>query len=137
MDETIGPAAGAHRGYQSPAADFVKHIDRVLHVYYAETMAEGGRLDWTHAADKVRRKHHIEPAWGDEAYADPAALIESPDHASTTGATDRLVGYSVTADTLITVIYLRDNLKVTTAFRANTSYTRRYYEREDDTDEQD
>jgi len=98
-------------------------------------MKNGRRLDWTHRREYIRTRSQrrssdtdIEPAWADEAFADPDAIVTSPDFASKSGQTDRLVGYSPTARMVVTVIYLRANLIGVNAWKANPSDTRRYWE---------
>ncbi len=71
---------------------------------------------------------HIEPAWADEAFADDDALVDSPDPASRSGKTDRLVGYSRTARMVIVVIHLRDELIGVNAWKANETQARGYWE---------
>lgn len=73
----------------------------------------------------------IDPAWADEAFADDGALVDSPDPASKSGQTDRLVGYSPSARMVIVVIYLREGLIGVNAWRANPTQARRYWEEED------
>jgi hypothetical protein len=87
-------------------------------------------LDWQYRAQYIRGKHGVRAAWANEAFADHAAVVESPDHASKSGETDRLVGYSPTAGMVITVIYLRDQLVGVNAWPANPTDIRRYYEEE-------
>ena len=62
------------------------------------------RLDRQYRAEYIasRSARHpsdtdIEPAWANEAFADDDALVDSPDPASKSGKSDRLVGYSRTA----------------------------------------
>jgi hypothetical protein len=62
------------------------------------------RVDWQYRGDYIRTRSarrpgdtDIEPEWADEAFADDDALIDSPDPASKSGKTDRLVGYSPSA----------------------------------------
>ncbi len=93
------------------------------------------RLDWRHRSEYIRSRSarrpgdiDIEPAWADEAFADADALVDSPDPASKSGKTDRLVGYSVTARMVVVVIYLRDELVGVNAWKANETQTRRYWE---------
>ena len=94
-----------------------------------------GRLDWQHRGEYIRTRSQrrpgdidIEPAWADEAFVDEDALVDSPDPASKSGATDRLVGYSPTARMVIVVIYLREELVGVNAWKANETQTRRYWE---------
>lgn len=97
-------------------------------------MTEPGRLDWQYRADYIRTRSerrpgdtNIEPVWADEAFADEDALVDSPDPASKSGETDRLVGYSRTARLVITVIYLRDGLIGVNAWKSRSAHTRRYW----------
>lgn len=98
-------------------------------------MAGAGRLDWQYRGHYVRTRSarrpgdtDIEPEWADEAFADDEALVDSPDPASKSGETDRLVGYSPTARMVIVVIYLRDRLIGVNAWKANPTQARRYWE---------
>lgn len=94
-----------------------------------------GRLDWQYRGEYIRTRSQrwlgdadIEPAWADEAFEDQDALIDSPDPASKSGKTDRLVGYSPAARMVIVVIYVRDELIGVNAWKANETQTRRYWE---------
>lgn len=94
-----------------------------------------GRLDWQYRGDYIRTRSQrrpgdidIEPAWADEAFVDADALVDSPDPASKSGATDRVVGYSPTARMVIVLIYLREELIGVNAWKANETHTRRYWE---------
>lgn len=96
---------------------------------------EGVRLDWQFRAEYIRTRTSrrpgdidIEPSWADEAFADADALVDSPDLASRSGETDRLVGYSPSARMVIVVIYLRDGLIGVNAWKANDTQSRRYWE---------
>ena len=67
-------------------------------------MVSESRLDWQYRAEYIASRSarrpgdtDIEPAWADEAFADDDALVDSPDPASKSGKSDRLVGYSRTA----------------------------------------
>jgi hypothetical protein len=98
-------------------------------------MAKAADLDWQYRGDYIRTRSRrrpgdadIEPAWADEAFADDAALVDSPDPASKSGQTDRLVGYCLSARMVIVVIYLRDGLIGVNAWKANPTQARRYWE---------
>lgn len=98
-------------------------------------MAPGDRLDWQYRSEYLRTRSarrpgdtDVEPTWADEAFRDDDALIDSPDPASKSGKTDRLVGYSPTARIVTVVIYLRDELIGVNAWKANENQTRRYWE---------
>lgn len=93
------------------------------------------RLDWQYRSEYIASRSarrpgdtDIEPAWADEAFADEDALVDSPDPASKSGKTDRLVGYSRKARMVIVVVYLRDELIGVNAWKANETQTRRYWE---------
>jgi hypothetical protein len=80
-------------------------------------VAQPSHLDWQHRGGYIRTRSKrrlgdtdIEPAWADEAFADTNAVVDSPDPASKSGLSDRLVGYSASAHMVIVVIYLRDGL---------------------------
>lgn len=94
-----------------------------------------GRLDWQFRGEYIGTRSQrrpgdvdIEPAWADEAFEDEDALVDSPDPASKSGKTGRLVGYSPTARMVIVVIYLRQELIGVNAWKANETQTRRYWE---------
>jgi hypothetical protein len=92
------------------------------------------RVDWQYRGDYIRTRSarrpgdtDIEPEWADEAFADDDALIDSPDPASKSGKTDRLVGYSPSAPMVIVVIYLREGLIGVNAWKANPTQGNRYW----------
>ncbi|MGH3320100.1 MAG: hypothetical protein ACRDN9_07950 [Streptosporangiaceae bacterium] len=99
-------------------------------------MGKCGRLDWRYRADYIRhrsRRHpgdtDIEPEWADEAFADPAAMNEHPDHASKSGRTDRVLGYSPTVRMVIAVIWMPETMIGVNAWKANDTEARQYWER--------
>lgn len=101
------------------------------------SVVDRDRLDWQYRHDYIRSRSHrhagdadIEPAWADEAFADPTALNEHPDHASKSGQTDRLLGYSPTANAVITVIWMPEHHIGVNAWMANHTETRQYWEGE-------
>lgn len=65
------------------------------------------RVDWSHRANYIRTRHHVEPLWATEAVNDPAAYWRDPDPASASGMSVRVIGYSGTADSVLTVILVR------------------------------
>lgn len=62
--------------------------------------------DWTHRAEYIVAKHQVFSAWADEAIADPDRVVINPDPASTSGRSVRIIGYSITAQAVLTVIVL-------------------------------
>jgi hypothetical protein len=92
------------------------------------------RVDWQYRGDYIRTRSarrpgdtDIEPEWADEAFADDDALIDSPDPASKSGKTDRLVGYSPSARMVIVVLHLREGLIGVNAWKANPTQSNRYW----------
>jgi hypothetical protein len=65
-----------------------------------------GRVDWSKRAGYIRDRHHVESAWADEAVSDPEACWLDPDLASISGLSARVIGYSGSADDVLTVILL-------------------------------
>lgn len=64
----------------------------------------GVRVDWSKRADYICARHAIELHWADEAINDGQAVWLRPDPASQSGQTVRVIGYSVSAGTFLTVI---------------------------------
>ncbi len=100
-------------------------------------MSGVGLLNWEYRTEYIRSRSSrrsgdkdIEPEWANEAFTDDDALIESPDPASKSGRTDRLIGYSKTARIVIVVIYLRDEMIGVNAWKANETQARRYWRRD-------
>lgn len=62
------------------------------------------RIDWTKRADYLRTRHGVEPAWASEAVDDEHAVWLTPDPASQTGHSLRVIGYSRGAHAVVTVI---------------------------------
>ncbi len=65
-----------------------------------------GRIDWSKRADYIRERHQVETARADEAVTDPDACWLVPGPASTSGMPVRVIGYSGSADAVLTVILL-------------------------------
>lgn len=63
-------------------------------------------IDWSRRAEYIRTRHGIEVAWADEAVRDAHAAWLTPDPASRSGHSIRVIGYSVSARTVLTVILL-------------------------------
>lgn len=63
-------------------------------------------IDWSKRGDYIWQRHGIRPAWADEAVHDGGAVRLRPDPASLSGDTVRLIGYSVVAQAILTVILL-------------------------------
>lgn len=62
------------------------------------------QVEWSKRAAYIRQRHAIEPAWANEAVNDDHAAWLTPDPASRSGYTVRVVGYSPSAAALLTVI---------------------------------
>ncbi len=67
-------------------------------------MAE--RIDWAKRASYVRSRHGLETTWANEAANDPGAAWLSPDPTSASGLSVRVIGYSPSANGILTVILL-------------------------------
>jgi uncharacterized DUF497 family protein len=65
------------------------------------------RADWSHRRDYIAT-HGVSPAEADEAIADPDRIVLDPDPASKSGRGVRIIGYSTTAQAVLTVIVLDD-----------------------------
>jgi len=62
------------------------------------------RVDWGKRADYVRSRHGVDPAWADDAVNDDHAVWLTPDPASRSGRSVRVIGYSRSAREVLTVI---------------------------------
>ena len=62
------------------------------------------RVDWSKRADYVRSRHGVDPAWADDAVNDDHAVWLTPDPASRSGRSVRVIGYSTGARDVLTVI---------------------------------
>ena len=71
------------------------------------------RLDWSKRAEYVRSRHGVEPAGGDEAVEDDHAVGLTPDPVSRGGRSVRVIGYSITAQEVLTVILVAADVDVT------------------------
>jgi hypothetical protein len=95
-------------------------------------------IDWEHRAHYIRTRSNrrqgevnIEPAWADEAVNDLEAAWLDPDPKSKSGKSARVIGYSPTADMIITVILLPKQSRGwwgVNAWRANSVDERIYRE---------
>ena len=61
-------------------------------------------MDWSKRAEYVRSRHGVESAWADEAVEDDHAVWLVPDPASRSGHSVRVIGYSMSAREVLTVI---------------------------------
>lgn len=67
------------------------------------------RVDWAQRGAYMQRKHGIAPAIADEALEDPNRVVVDPDYNSESGRSVRIIGFSVTAGDVITVIVLEND----------------------------
>jgi hypothetical protein len=68
------------------------------------------RVDWTRRAEYIRSRHGLEPAWADEAVADDHAVWLTPDPASRSGHSVRVIGYSRSAGAVLTVVLVEGDV---------------------------
>lgn len=66
------------------------------------------RVDWTYRGAYMRQQHGITPEVADDALNDPDRVVIDPDYNSTSGRGVRIIGFSVIAGQIITVIVLED-----------------------------
>lgn len=67
------------------------------------------RVDWSRRGEYMERKHGIKPEVADDALADANRVLIDPDYNSTSGQSVRIIGYSIIADDIITVIVLEND----------------------------
>lgn len=67
------------------------------------------RVDWTYGAAHMKANHGITPEVANQALGDPDRVVIDPDYNSTSGQSVRIIGFSVTADDIITVIVVVDD----------------------------
>ncbi len=85
------------------------------------------RADWSHRGDYIA-KHGVDPVEADEAIADPDRVVLKPDPASKSGRGVRIIGYSITAQAVLTVIVVdHEGTAIgVNAWQANPKDQRRY-----------
>lgn len=94
--------------------------------YYTLYVSQG--VDWSERGDYMQRRHGITPAEANETLSDPDRLVLDPDPASKSGRGTRTIGYSPTAESLITVILLTHDGTTygVNGWRSNSIDQRRY-----------
>lgn len=76
-------------------------------LHYDERVFE--RVDWSERGAYMERKHGIKQHVADDALGDANRVLIDPDYNSTSGRSIRIIGYSVIADDIITVIVLEND----------------------------
>ena len=66
-------------------------------------------VDWTHGAAHMQANHGNTPEVANEALGDPDRVLIDPDYNSTSGQSVRIIGFSTTADEVITVVVVVDD----------------------------
>lgn len=84
-------------------------------------------VDWLYRSNYIN-KHGVSSEEADEAISDPARVTLTPDPASISGRSVRVIGYSMTASAVLTVIVLEHEGTTigVNAWRANDLDRRRY-----------
>lgn len=102
------------------------------------------RVDWSKRGVYMYRKHQITPELANDALSDADRVLIDPDYNSTSGTSVRIIGYSVLADAVLTVIVVEhEGVEYgVNGWRANAKDRRIYNSkrnetREGETDEQD
>lgn len=95
-------------------------------------------LDWSERDTYMYIKHGVFTHWADEAYEDPARVIIHPDYASISGDSTRIIGFSRSADAILTVIVVDDNghLYGANGWKSNAKDQQFYHGKGGDDDEQ-
>lgn len=57
----------------------------------------------------MTQRHGITPEMANDALADPDRVVIDPDYNSTSGRSVRIIGFSVIAEQIVTVIVLEDD----------------------------
>lgn len=87
-------------------------------------------MDWTHGAEDMWSRHKITAAEADEAVGDVDALWFDPDPHSRSGLGVRVIGYSHSRRTLLTVVLVRredgEGFYGANGWESNSSDRRRY-----------
>ena len=65
-------------------------------------------LDWSRRGDHMHASHGISVQVANDALADPARVAIDPDYNSRTGRSVSIIGYSMLAQGIVTVIVLSD-----------------------------
>ena len=89
-----------------------------------------GNVDWSHRGAYIVEKHGLTAGEANEAVDDPERIVIEPDYSSTSGRSVRIIGFSQSANDLLTIIVLTDE-GVTygvNAWRSNAR-DRRIYEK--------
>ena len=73
-------------------------------IHYAERVFE--KVDWSKRLGYMQRKHGITAEVAEDALGDANRVVIDPDYNSTSGESIRIIGYSVLANDVITVIVL-------------------------------
>jgi hypothetical protein len=90
--------------------------------------------DWGKRGAYMLARHGIHPTWANEALHDPDRVVITPDPASKSGRAVRTIGWSYTANRLITLITLVDEgqLHGVNGWAANGNDQRHYREKDQD-----
>lgn len=86
-------------------------------------------VDWSKRGDYIA-KHGVTAAQAGEALTDPDAVVFNPDYNSRNGEGVRTIGFSPSADSVLTVItYVVDGVMHGASAWKSNSLDRRYYRR--------
>lgn len=76
-------------------------------------------------------RHELTPTEAEEAFFDPLKVFFQPDPASSSGTSDRSIGFSPTAGLILTVITVRfeDRIYRATAWQSSLTQQKQYEEK--------
>ena len=85
------------------------------------------KVDWSKRGEYIT-KHGVTVAQANEALADADAVVFSPDYNSQIGLSVRTIGYSLSADAVLTVItFVADGITFGASAWKSNGRDRRYY----------
>jgi hypothetical protein len=94
--ESLAPAAGRRR-HAAPKRNAMHYDSEVFE-----------RVDWSLRGAHMEQRHSITAEVANDALGDANRVVIDPDYNSTTGRSARIIGFSVIADNIVTVIVLAD-----------------------------
>jgi len=107
LGQTLGATGVTYLSRSVPALphDLLRNLSpREVHWITMECVAD--RIDLSKRASYIRARHGVDTTWADEAADDTGAAWLNPDPTSASGLSVRVIGYSPSADEVLTAILL-------------------------------